>query len=499
MILELSRKFSKIFFPMVLALLICGVMGPAFASTYSEKENVVFKDRRKTLDRFFHLAGIDQTAYQLDSQLFGHSLGQSELPSEQISMLKNVMNRVFEPDEWLKSIRGRMLGTYQPHHMKALLKWYGSPLGKKIVRAEMKDLAQGMTREKEDFIEQLKYFPPGEDRLEMAERLEQTVGRTDHTMDLLLMFVKVLIPFNDQFKGKALRTIKRNIRDDLYDPVREQILRSFLYKFQYLSAAEFSKYLDFVTSKAGRWFFRAYFRGSKDALEKTAVKLERLLDKVAQEMDSGVGESELLKEIAPPGQRYIFARKRDPFVPLVDPKVGFIQPTEKDEPEMEFRRFSDELKNLPPIPLEVYRNIKEADPKLYSQLEYYGGLFKQDTKIASMNEDDYFDTVNKYKNLLQKANDAKPDAILTPVQTGYNSLKLVGVIWKNKKVTALIETSDKKGHSINEGDLLGPNFGVVETISQNEISILEQSRDYQGNILSNKKEIEFNQESPEEG
>jgi len=497
MSLGLSRKFGKIFLSLVLATLISGVMGSALASTASE--NVVSDDRRKALDRLFLLTGIDQTAHRLDAQLFGHRIGQSDLPAEQISMLKNVMNRVHEPDEWLKSVRQFMLKTYEPHSMKALLEWYGSPLGEEIARAEMKDLAEGMTREKEDFIEQLKYIPPREDRLEMVERLEKAVGMTDHTVDSLMMFVKVLIPFNDQFKGKSPRTVKGEIREDLYDSMREYILQSFLFKFRHISNAELSSYVNFATSSAGRWFFRSYFRGSTGALEKTSVKLERLLDRVAQDMNSEGGESQLLKELAPPGQRYIFTRKRDPFVPLVDPKEGLIQLADKDEPKMEFRRFADELKNLPPIPLEVYRTIKTADPKLYSQLEYYGGLFKQETKIASMKEDVYFDTVNKYKNLLQKANDGKPGMILTPVQTGYESIKLVGVIWKNKKITALVETGDKKGHSINEGDLLGPNFGLVESIQQNEISILEQSRDYQGNILSRKKEIEFIKESPEEG
>jgi Pilus assembly protein, PilP len=495
--LGLSGKFGKIFFSIVLATFISGFIGVAFAANASKK--VVSGGRGKTLERLFHLAGIDQTAQRLDAQLFGHRIGQSDLPSEQVSMLKNVMHRVHEPDEWLKSVRQRILKTYEPHSMKALLNWYGSPLGKKIVRAEMKDLAQGMTKEKENFIEQLKYTPPREDRLELVERLEKTMGVTDHTVDFLMMFVKVLIPFNDKFEGKSLRTVKGGIREDLYDPMRESLLQSFLFKFRHISNAELSRYVNFATSRAGRWFFRAYFLGSRDALEKTSVKLERLLDRMAQEMDSGDGESQLLKELAPPGQRYIFTRKRDPFVPLVDPEEGLIQLADKDESKMEFRKFSDELKNLPPVPLEVYRTIKTADPKLYSQLEYYGGLFKQETKIASMEEDVYFDTVNKYKNLLQKANDARPGLILTPVQTSYESLKLVGVIWKNKKITALIETGDKKGHSINEGDLLGPNFGLVESIQQNEISILEQSRDYQGNILSQKKEIEFIQESPEEG
>ncbi|GJL78966.1 MAG: hypothetical protein NPINA01_19550 [Nitrospinaceae bacterium] len=497
-------KFANVFLNPVLVALISGViafgvMSPVFAFASSDKGKSFQKDRRKSLDRVIHLAGIDQAANKIDSMLFGQRFDQSGLPSEQFILLQNVMSRVFDAEAWLKSIRNRMLANYKPHYTGAVLKWYESPLGKKVVRAEIQDLAQGMTKEKEAFIGQLKIFPPQEDRLEMAERFEEAIGITNYTMDTVLMFVKVLIPFNGQFQGKSPRTISNNLREDLQDSMREQILQSILYKFRHLSDKEFSKYVNFVTSQAGRWFFRSYFRGSRDAMGQTTLKLEKLLDRIVREMESGDGESELLKEIAPPGQRFIFVRKRDPFVPLVDPKEGFIQVAEKDDTEIEFTKFSDELKRLPPIPLEVYRTIQKTDPKLFTQLEYYGGFFKQETKLASLPEGEYVEAVHKYKDLLEKANDAKPSLILTPIQTNYESLKLVGVIWKNKAITALIETGDNKGHSVNEGDLLGPNFGVVESIDQNKMSILERSRDYQGNILSQKKELEFIQESPEEG
>lgn len=499
MILGKNRNSARTVFYLALALFLAGVLVNSFAIAAPQNGKAAGKDRTEDIDRLFRLAGVERTADQIDSQLFSYRLGQSELPVEQLDILKNILRRVYDRDEWLGSIRRRMLRGYRSQYMSALLKWYGSPLGKKIVQAETDDLTNGLTREKEDFIANLKLYPPVENRLEMAERLERTVGMTDYTMNAVITLSGTLFPFNDRFKGRSASAIGESIRDDLYDPLREQILQSFLFKFSHLSDAEFSRYINFASSNAGKWFFSSYFRGSRDSLEKMTVKLERFLARIAQEMNTGRGKSDLLKEIVPPGQRYVFARTRDPFVPLVDSAGEIVRTSEKDEAQVEFRQFSDELKSLPLIPLEVYKNIRRADPKLYSQLEYYGGLFKQEVKVAAMAEEDFLETINQYKDLLQKANDAKPDIILTPVQTAYESLRLVGVIWKNEVVTALIETGDKKGYPVNEGDILGPNFGVVEAIHQNEISILEQSRDYLGNILSKKKDIEFIQESPGEG
>jgi|GEM_PF-596174 len=497
--LGLSHKPPKFITTVGIALFIVAFMWVSSVPTVLAGEQAGSQNRKATLNKFFKLAGIEKTAQEMDFSLFGDQLGQSQFPPGQIVMLKNMMSRVYEPEEWLQSIRHRMLANYRPQYMRTLFKWYQSPLGKKITQAEMKDSSEGMTKEKKEFLNQLKYYPPKENRLEMAERLETTVGITDYTMDTFLMLMKVLLPFNNQWKGQPIRKVTHNVREDLFDSAREYFLQSFLYKFRHLSDKELSRYVSFVTSSAGKWFYRSYFRGSKDALEQTSVELQALMNSIQEEMESEDGRSDLLKEIAPPGQRYIFARMRDPFIPLVDPKEGLIQPVEKDESEMEFRKFADELKSLPKIPMEVFRNLKNVNPKLFADLKHYGGLFSQETKIASMDEDDYADTIHKYKTLIQKANDTKPSMILTPIQTDYESLKFVGVIWKNNETMALIETGDKKGHSVKEGDLLGPNFGLVETINKNQMLILEQSRDYLGNILSNKKQLEFINEAPEEG
>ncbi len=498
MILGSNHKSPKFLIAGAIAFFSIAIMGIASVSTAVESGKSGLENRKAMLDKFFKSAGIEETAYKIDSQLFGTPLTQSQFPPGQIMMIKNMMSQVYEPQQWLRSIRHRMLANYQPKRMQALSKWYRSPLGKKIVQAEMMDLDEGLTERKKRFLDQLKYNPPKENRLEMAERLETTVGMTDYTMDTFLMLTKVLFPFNDQWKGQSVREVSRNVRDDLFDSSREYFLQSFLYKFRHLSDKELSQYVNFATSPAGKWFYRSYFRGSKDALEQTSVELQKLLDLVQEEIQRG-GESDLLKQIAPPGQRFLFVRLRDPFVPLVDAKEGLIQPDETDESEMEFRKFADELKNLPKIPMEVFQNIKTTNPRLYADLENFGGLFRQETKIAQMGEDDYLDTVNKYKTLIQQANDTQPSMILTPIQTGYENLKLVGVIWKNNETIALVESGGNKGHSVKEGDLLGPNFGVVEMIDNNQMLILERSRDYLGNILSNKKQLEFINEAPEEG
>jgi Tfp pilus assembly protein PilP len=39
---------------------------------------------------------------------------------------------------------------------------------------------------------------------------------------------------------------------------------------------------------------------------------------------------------------------------------------------------------------------------------------------------------------------------------------------------ALVETSNAKGHSVKTGNLIGENFGIIESIESSKIVILEK-------------------------
>ena len=81
------------------------------------------------------------------------------------------------------------------------------------------------------------------------------------------------------------------------------------------------------------------------------------------------------------------------------------------------------------------------------------------------------------------------------MQLEYKNLRLTGVISKNSKTLALIETSDKKGHAVEKGDIIGPKFGFIDEIRSEKIIVIEKSRDYLGNILTRQRTIEFSQKT----
>ena len=158
------------------------------------------------------------------------------------------------------------------------------------------------------------------------------------------------------------------------------------------------------------------------------------------------------------------------------------------------KRFGSELSVLKPIPFELYRKIQEGDPLLHANLEHYSKLFKDKSQLEAMGKKSYISLVKFYKQLIDRANNQSIETQRSPLQVELASMRFVGVLWSETEPVALIETDDARGHTVRPGYIVGPNFGVVESIKPEKITIMERSRDYLGNIKSNTQEMELYQQ-----
>ena len=80
------------------------------------------------------------------------------------------------------------------------------------------------------------------------------------------------------------------------------------------------------------------------------------------------------------------------------------------------------------------------------------------------------------------------DSSLPPLQrVGLTELSLIGVLWGNYGYTAMVQTPDGKGYSIRRGTRIGPNNGVVSSITERGIIVQERFTD----VYGNKQEREY--------
>ena len=188
-----------------------------------------------------------------------------------------------------------------------------------------------------------------------------------------------------------------------------------------------------------------------------------------------------------PAKKIARKKIRDSFKPLFTDK-GPVQ-TKEPETISKIRKFGVELEDIPLISLYVMNKIKEKRPELFKKLKYYERLFNSREDLKAMSDDKYADIVEAYRKVLGQASKTKVSK--TPLQTEYEKLRLTGTISKNKKFLALVETSDQKGHVVDEGKVIGPMFGFVQEVQPERIIVIEKFRNYLGNIITKQRSLEF--------
>jgi type IV pilus assembly protein PilP len=84
--------------------------------------------------------------------------------------------------------------------------------------------------------------------------------------------------------------------------------------------------------------------------------------------------------------------------------------------------------------------------------------------------------------------EGQPDAMLPPLQRiGLTELSLIGIVWGSHGYTAMVQTPDGKGYSIRRGTRVGPNNGVVSSITDRGFIVQERFTD----VYGNKQEREY--------
>ncbi len=424
-------------------------------------------------------------------QLFVENLSAFGLPPEAAWMTKHILVRAYSPKKFLQTIYDYVMQDYDQKNAVETIKWLRSPLGKQFKELVRKSWTQESLDERDIYIKMLKSFPPSETRLILSERLVKAWKLTDLTLKSIVPVFRLWFPHREKLLDQSSREVLKKLEKDLRKPIRENLIGGNLHVFMDLSDEEFANLVEFAESKPGTWFYTVFQQGFVVAFDEQVRRSKTHLDNFLATIGSGREGLEILKETFPPGERYIALRKRDPFLPLVNEEGQVQAASVRPRAKKVFKMLRGRLKNFPTIPLELYKKIKKDDPELYADLEYHQELFNDPESLQAMKEEEYEETVENYRELIDRANEARADFIKTPLQIDYKSLSFVGVIWRGKETLALVETPGKKGHAVRKGTIVGPSLGVVDVISNDQIVIVERFRDYLGEVLAKRKKIKF--------
>ena len=205
-------------------------------------------------------------------------------------------------------------------------------------------------------------------------------------------------------------------------------------------------------------------------------------------------ELDSIKANFPPGERYFSLGKRDPFVPLVGPnKKGFKKVFSQPSPSKKKKSYALETpEDMPLIPIKVYEKVKEEYPRMADQLNDFASIFNDQSALRKLSKKEYRKKVSRYRSLLSEVLGMQEKMFIrTELQTDFDKMKFVGTLRKEGTTVALVQTEGQRGHTVKVGTLIGPNLGIVKTVDEKKIVILERYRNYLGEILSRPRNIEF--------
>lgn len=471
----------------------------AAVSTYSTtqalaEEPVQRSEEEIILDQLIKKLNLDsfQESSAANVEIFVNELRELGIPSQSTWLTRTVMNKAHKPKIFVERLKSYITPRFDLAKAKKTLEWANSPLGRKIRFIDRNAQRPDKIHEQKVYIDILSSFPPEEKRLKIAERLEHNWDLTGYTMRILSPIVKLWLPHRELFMDVRTPELIKRFKDKMHEPLKAGVIFSTLFVYKDLSNKEFEEYADFSESDAGQWYGKVFLKGVTKAFGSQMLRARIELEELLVQIDSDKAGLDLLKQSFPPGERYIALRKRNPFMPLVNDD-GVIQKSgpPRTKPVDSADKKRGELLDMPLIPMEVYNKIQEDDPNMLTDLNYYAELFNDKAELRSMDEEEYRETVSRYRSVLLRAQDIGENIIRTSLQVAYDKLNFVGVISSKNKRIALIETEGSKGHSAKIGTLLGPNLGAVEVVREDRIIVIERYRNYLGEVLANKQNIEF--------
>jgi len=498
------------------ALLVMGLwlslVGIAGDPAYAAQDNI--RSQRSLSLQLYNLTGSGQERSILDQRIRANKikadfwthgkvlywLGYSEA---HIEIINEIYSNAFKPQAYYGQILKRISKNYNRRHVLNSINFFKSAIGRKSVSLQIKAM-KATSKAYQNFLSKLIEKVEKKERLELWDRLARATGEADIIIEQVASLLRLTIPVAREFHAPDAEVLINRLRADLGEQIRSTVILNLMFKYKSFSDRELTKMVQYYESPAGEWFKKAMYEGNLSGYATVNHNALRSMEKIMKLIESGHQSLETTRAVFAPGLRYLFSDKRDPFAPLVGlekeepppPPVKVDQGAVAQQNSLEI--LGQEIEAIPGIPYEIYQRVKEADPRLYADLEYYGSLFKNRNTLAKMKPEDLKEEIEQYTSLIRRANEEVGQLVVTPLQASLNELKLAGIIWDEKETIGLIETPDSKGHAVRVGSFLGPNYGLIESINEERVVILEKFRNYDGKVISVTQYIEFPKPESEE-
>jgi len=231
------------------------------------------------VDELLELSGLKERLVTLAAGLRAqlHHPGMTE---QEHATVDRVVARYLGPEMLYARTRLAFGSAVNSSTVAAALAWYRSPLGRRIVAADLDVSADGGRP--------VTMGQPSAERLPLIERLDEAGGASEAALDITMALVRSLaraadwiLPVHARLGPGRLEQRITLTRFAAFPEIRRAYLVNMLVAYRGLDDDELAAYARWVESSAGRWFVEAMNRAVVDAVgmaaELAAVELVTLL------------------------------------------------------------------------------------------------------------------------------------------------------------------------------------------------------------------------------
>lgn len=229
------------------------------------------------LDKALELVELRSAFNDMPEQLIK---GLDELPDESLADVRReelvgLAEKLFGADAVLSDVRDRMTGQVTPAHLDAVIEFYSSPLGKKLVAMEV--AASGSESQTKIETEGAALYADIQSnnprRLKSFDRIEKAIRMEDMMSSMIMNMTYAMI---SGMAGTSM--LPQQLTDDqIAALVNQQIQASrglvrqflnnfFAYTYRDATNEDLQGYADFAETEAGRAFNAALVRAMIDAM-----------------------------------------------------------------------------------------------------------------------------------------------------------------------------------------------------------------------------------------
>jgi hypothetical protein len=178
------------------------------------------------------------------------------------------------PDRAEKTLRSCLVRKLGNRELAAVLTWYKSPVGAKIVEAD--SVWDFNREEKAAAYASLDSAPGFKERMKLIGQIEEIAGaseiQTRLTQGVLRKMISDIPPdFPDA------REIKERLRKEIpsLEMSRKKNVQDLVYNYRFLSTHELREYLQFLRSAPGKKYTAAVSVASEEIFKKVAMNIEK--------------------------------------------------------------------------------------------------------------------------------------------------------------------------------------------------------------------------------